>query len=145
MNYFYKHIFRSSRLQMFFKIGALKNFTTIRIKETPTQVFSCKKQPHDLNMLIDFLLKLLSQLYQPSITPFSQNIYHQLLWSCEIAKFLIRAFLQNTSRSSCLQMVLKIVSQTSQVSACVAVSFLKTCRLNLATLLKKDFNTGAFP
>ena len=33
MNNFYKHIFRSSRLQMFFKIGALKDFTIPRIKK----------------------------------------------------------------------------------------------------------------
>ena len=33
MNYFYKHIFRSSRLRMFFKIGAHKNFAILRIKK----------------------------------------------------------------------------------------------------------------
>ena len=33
MNNFYKHIFRSSRLQMFFKISALENFTILRIKK----------------------------------------------------------------------------------------------------------------
>ena len=33
MNNFYKHIFRSSRLQMFFKISALKNFAIFRIKK----------------------------------------------------------------------------------------------------------------
>ena len=33
MSYFYKHIFSSSRLQMFFKIGALKNFTILRVKK----------------------------------------------------------------------------------------------------------------
>ena len=31
-NNFYKHIFRSSHLQMFFKISALKNFAIFRIK-----------------------------------------------------------------------------------------------------------------
>ena len=56
---FYKHIFRSSRLQMFFKISALKNLTILRIK-TPTQVFSCKKLPHDVNILIDFFKEHLS-------------------------------------------------------------------------------------
>ena len=33
MNNFYKHISRSSRLQMFFQISALKNFTILRIKK----------------------------------------------------------------------------------------------------------------
>ena len=33
MNNFYKHVFRSSPLQMFFKISALKNFTILRIKK----------------------------------------------------------------------------------------------------------------
>ena len=31
---FHKHIFRSSGLQMFFKIGAVKDFTIFRIKKT---------------------------------------------------------------------------------------------------------------
>ena len=55
MNNFYKHIFRTSRLQMLFKISALKIFTILRIKkETPTLVFSCKKQPHDVNIVVYF-------------------------------------------------------------------------------------------
>ena len=33
MNNFYKHIFKSGRLQMFFKISALKNFAILRIKK----------------------------------------------------------------------------------------------------------------
>ena len=33
MNHFYKDIFRSSTLQMFFKISALKNFAIFRIKK----------------------------------------------------------------------------------------------------------------
>ena len=33
MNNFYKHISRSSRLQMFFQISALKNFKILRIKK----------------------------------------------------------------------------------------------------------------
>ena len=61
MNNFYKHIFRSSRLQMFFKIKALKNFAILRIKkETPTLVLPCKKLPHDIKILIDFLTEHLS-------------------------------------------------------------------------------------
>ena len=61
MNNFYEHIFRSRRLQMFFKITALKNFVRVRIKKkTPTQVFSCKKLPHDVNILIDFFTEHLS-------------------------------------------------------------------------------------
>ena len=61
MNNFYRQIFRSSRLQMFFKISALKNFAILRIKKRlPTQVFSCKKQPHDVNIVIDFFTEHLS-------------------------------------------------------------------------------------
>ena len=33
MNNLYKHIFRSSRLQMIFKMSALKNFGILRIKK----------------------------------------------------------------------------------------------------------------
>ena len=35
MNNFYRQIFRSSRLQMFFKISALKNFAILRVKKRP--------------------------------------------------------------------------------------------------------------
>ena len=58
---FLEHISRSSCSQIFFKTGALKNFAILRNKNvTPTQVFSCKKQPRDvINILIDFLLKML--------------------------------------------------------------------------------------
>ena len=44
---FHEHVFRSTRSQMFFKIGALKNFAILRIKkrQTPAHAFSCKKQP----------------------------------------------------------------------------------------------------
>ena len=59
MNNFFKHIFRSSRLQMFFKISALKNLAILIIK-TPTQVFSCKKLPHDVDILMDFFKEHLS-------------------------------------------------------------------------------------
>ena len=60
MDNFCKHIFRGSRLQMFLKISALKNFATKKKKDTPAQVFSCKKQPHDVNILIDFFTEHLS-------------------------------------------------------------------------------------
>ena len=33
INYFYKHIFQSSHLEMFLKIGANKNFAILRIKK----------------------------------------------------------------------------------------------------------------
>ena len=44
---------------MFFKIGALKNFAILRIKKVLSHMFSSKKQPGDVNILIDFLLKML--------------------------------------------------------------------------------------
>ena len=36
---FHEHIFRSSRTQMFLKIGALKSFAILRIKKSNTSVF----------------------------------------------------------------------------------------------------------
>ena len=40
---FHEHIFRNSHSQVFFKIGALRNFAIFGIKKkTPTQVFSCE-------------------------------------------------------------------------------------------------------
>ena len=50
----------------------------------------------------------LSQLYQPPRIAFSQNTNHWLLSSCEYCKVFRTAFLQNTSRSSRLQIFLKI-------------------------------------
>ena len=44
---FHEHIFINSRTQMFFKVGAFKNFTILRIKKRlqhRCSVFSCKKQ-----------------------------------------------------------------------------------------------------
>ena len=38
----FMNILRSSHLQMFFKIGALKNFAIFLIEQSPTQMFSCK-------------------------------------------------------------------------------------------------------
>ena len=59
-NNFYNHIFRSSRLHMFFKISALKNFAIIKIKKRLQHRCSCKKQPHDVNILIYFFTEHLS-------------------------------------------------------------------------------------
>ena len=50
INYFYKHIFSSNRLQMFFEIGALKNFTILRVKKRLQH--KCFKQPQDVNMFV---------------------------------------------------------------------------------------------
>ena len=36
------------------------------------------------------------------------------------------------------------VSQTSQESSCIGVSFKKTCRLKACNFIKKDSHTGAF-
>ena len=46
----------------------------------------------------------LSQLYKPPRPRFPQKTYHQLLPSCEYCKVFKKSFLQNTSRSSRLQM-----------------------------------------
>ena len=52
MNNFYRHIFRSSRFQMFMKPEALKNFAVFKIKKRVQQrVLSCKKQRHNANIL----------------------------------------------------------------------------------------------
>ena len=84
----------------------------------------------------------ISQLYQPPRIPFSQNTYHQLLSSCKYCKVFKNSFLQDTSRSSRLQMFFKIdvilkVSLTSQESTCAGVSFQKTCRLKVCNFVKK--------
>ena len=52
---------------------------------------------------------LISQLYQLPRSPFSQNTYHTSYFRpVNISKILRRAFLQNMSRSSRLQMLSKI-------------------------------------
>ena len=58
MNNFYKHIFRSSRLQMFFKISALKNFAILRIKKRLQHRRFCVRSSHMI--LIDFFTEHLS-------------------------------------------------------------------------------------
>ena len=57
---FHENIFRSCHSQIFFKIGSLKNceIQNYELKVTSTQVFCCKKQPRDVNILIEFLLKM---------------------------------------------------------------------------------------
>ena len=114
MNNFYKHIFRSSRLQMFFKIRALKNFAIFRIKKrlTPTQVFSCKKQPHDVNILIDFFTEHLS-----------------------LATFVL-------CRCSSKQTLLKVL-ETSQ-EALELESLFKTCRLKACNFIKNRLQRRCF-
>ena len=79
MNNFYKHIFRSSYVQMFFKTSALKNLATLRIKK---------------KLQIDrfFRRTLITSYFLP----------------VNIVKLLRTAFIQNTSRSSRLQVFFKI-------------------------------------
>ena len=93
MNNFYKHIFRSSRLQMFFKISALQNFAILRIKRASNTGISCKKEPDGVNILIDF---------------FHRTLITSYFCLVNIAKFLRTAFLKNTYRGSRLQMFFKI-------------------------------------
>ena len=56
---FHENIFRSSCSQMLFKIGALKNFAILRIKKGLQHKFSCKEKPRNVNIVTDFLLKML--------------------------------------------------------------------------------------
>ena len=51
----------------------------------------------------------LSQLYQPPRTPFSQNTYHQLLFSCGYCKVFKNNFFIEHHQKRCLQMFFKIV------------------------------------
>ena len=74
----------------------------------------------------------LCQLYQPSRTSISQNIYYQLLSPSEYCKVFKSSFSIETSRSSCLKMFFKQVflkvSETSQESTCAEkhlIHFLK--------------------
>ena len=93
MNNFYKHIFRSSCLQMFFKISALKNFATLRIKKRLQHRCFCVRSSH-ISQDIDrfFHRTLITSYFRP----------------VNIVTFLRKAFSQNTSRSSRLLMFFKI-------------------------------------
>ena len=87
-------------------------------------------------------LTSLPQLYQPPRTVFSLNTYHWLLSSCEYCKVFKHGFFYRTPpkavvcRYSSKQVSLK-VSQTSQESTCVGVSFEKNCRLKTCNFIKK--------
>ena len=114
MNYFYKHIFRSSLLQMFFKIGALKNFAILRIKKRlQHRCFSVRSS----HIILTCCQIFFSRHFHSSINH-QEHLFHRTFttsYFCpvNIAKFLRRAFIQNISRSSCLQMFFKIGAQNS--------------------------------
>ena len=93
MNNFYKHIFRSSRLQMFFKISALKNFTLLRIKKRLQHRYFRVRSCHMMLIYWYFFHRTL-------ITSHFRYV--------NIVKFLRTVSLWNTSRSSRLQMLFKI-------------------------------------
>ena len=60
VSHFREHLFRSSRSQIFFKKGALKNFEILKIKKgLQHKCFPGKKQSRDVNILIEFLPKML--------------------------------------------------------------------------------------
>ena len=58
---FHGHIFRSSRSQIFFKIGAVKNFATLKIKNgLQRKCFPVRSSlVSPVNIFIDFLLRML--------------------------------------------------------------------------------------
>ena len=85
-------MYRTSRLQLFFKIGVLKNFAIFTrkhlcwslylkkafnfIKETPTQVFSCENCKIFKNsFFIEYLRWLLQNYYNKNSLRFSLNIF----------------------------------------------------------------------
>ena len=133
MNNFYKHIFRSSRLQMFFKISALKNFAILK-KETPTQVFSCKKLLHDVNILIYIFTKHLS------LATFFLWI---LLLRTAQNSFVIE-HLQKQSFADVLQngRFLNVLETSQHLSWSL---FLKNFQAEGLQLYQKDSNAGVFP
>ena len=59
-------------------------------------------------ILINIKNTSVSQLYQPPRTPFSQNVYHLLLSTCEYCKVLKNSFFIEHTRSSRLQVFFKI-------------------------------------
>ena len=77
MDNFYKHIFRGSRLQMFLKIYALKNFATLRIKKILQH--KCFRVRSSHMMLTYWYI-------------FSQNTYHYLLAFCKYYKIFKNSF-----------------------------------------------------
>ena len=71
---------------------------------------------------------LLSQLYQPPRTRFSQNTHHWLLSSCEYCKVFKNGLCYRTPREAVVcryssKKVFLKVSQTSQESTCGGVSY----------------------
>ena len=109
----------------------------IILKERKAHLASYTLFTRDVDQYKDMSL---SQLYQPPRALFSQNMYHQLLLSCEYCKFLRTAFFQ-TSKGSCLRMFFKIgVLKSSQESTHVGGSFqknLQTQGLQLYITAKK--------
>ena len=80
---------------------------------------------------------LLSQLYQPTRTPFSQNTYHQLLLSCEYCKVFKNSFFMEYLREQSFEDGLQNIG---------SLAFRKLYRkaLMLVSLFKKLANSSNF-
>ena len=85
---------------------------------------------------------------QPPKTTFSQNTYHCLLSPCEYCKVFKNGIFLNTSRSSCLQIFLKIgilksFANFTGKQLCWSL-FLKNSHTEGFQLYRKDSNTDVF-
>ena len=135
MNNLYKHIFRSNRLQIFFKISALKNSAILRIKKRLQRRCFPVRSSH---MVLTY-----SQI-------FSQNTYHQLLLSCEYCKvFKNSFFIEHLHKSSRLQIflktgILKSFANFTAKHSCWSL-FLKNLQAEVLQLHRKRFQRRCFP
>ena len=100
-------------------------------------------------VLINIKNTSVSQLYQPPRTPFSQNVYHLLLSTCEYCKVLKNSFFiehhQKQSFAGVLQNRCSEKFRKLHRKALVLESLFKELAgWSPATLLKKDSSTGVF-
>ena len=99
MNNFFKHIFRSSRLQMFFKISALKNFAILRIKKRFQRRCFPVRSSH---MVLTHWYIFLTYFFI-----FFLYTYHLLLSSCECCKVFKNSFFKEHVQKQSFEDVLQ--------------------------------------
>ena len=123
-----------------------KNMPQIILKERTAHLASYNFFTKDVDQ---YKNTSLSQLYQPPRTPFHRTRLTSYFRPVNIAKFLRTVFLQNTSRSSHLQMlfkigVLKSFTNFTGKHLCWSL-FLKNLRAAGLQLHKKRLQNRCFP
>ena len=155
---FYKHIFRSSRLQMFFKINALKNFAIPRVKfiklagwrlacnfkrkklkkfkKTSTQVCFSMKFAKFLRTIFFYRI--------PPVTASvfflkSKHYFETLLWRTNIFFLSTHCLMYKKSNSFVYKFVVNCQALERTLTGCTLWSWKLACLITWTILFKTPF------